>query len=59
MDYKKMWDELSQYVEMAVEEGTCLGYDKEKDTFNNGAFCAYDRIREMMDRMEGEQNESN
>lgn len=53
MDYKKMWENLKYFMEQALEEGVQCGYDKEKRTYENGAFYAYTRTFEEMNRLEG------
>lgn len=58
MNYKQLWENLKYFMEMAVEEGTQCGYDKEENE-NYKAFFAYNKVLEEMNRLEGEQNESN
>lgn len=56
MNYEQMWNDLKYYMELAVEEGTCCGYDKGDESFENGAFHAYNSTLRKMNRMEGKQN---
>ena len=52
-DYKKMWENLKQWMEEAMDEGHERGFDKGEVTFENGAFHAYHRVLEDMNRLEG------
>jgi hypothetical protein len=56
MDYQKMWENLKYWMELAVEEGTECGYDKEENEYFK-AFFAYKKVLDEMNRQEGVQNE--
>ena len=59
MDYQMMWEALKFWVDEALEEGRERGFDKEQDTFENGAFYGYSEAFEKMNRLDGGQNDRN
>lgn len=58
MNYEQMWNDLKWYIDMAVDEGVQCGYNKEVNV-HYGAFYAYNRVLEEINRLEGVRNESN
>ena len=58
-DYKKMWYELMDDMERAVEEGFNSGFHNEPNTGNGRRFIAYRYVLDKMNEMEGVQNERN
>lgn len=52
MDYRKAWDEITDYLERGVEEGEACGYNNASDTRDSGLYEAYKRVLDLMRLLE-------
>ena len=51
------WEELKQYLEGALQEGYEQGYNIEDNSLDKGQFIAYQKVMDMVKKIEQNSNE--